>query len=102
MCISVLIVVQICAACYSDIERRYFTNVKVLPCGPVTLTRENTLAYVVPAYLNNEADILDETLDSYCSLEFDGRIHVIVVYNSKGDMGEAEAKIEAKIYIRGG
>lgn len=62
--------------------------------GPIS--RYATLAYVVPAYLNNEADILDETLSSYCSLEFEGRIHVIVVYNSKGDISKAEAKLENK------
>ncbi|CAN0197259.1 unnamed protein product, partial [Scytosiphon promiscuus] len=58
--------------------------------------RHATLAYIVPAYLNNEADILDETLSSYCSLEFEGRIHVIVVYNSRGGIGEAETKLETK------
>ncbi|CAM9260514.1 unnamed protein product [Scytosiphon promiscuus] len=58
--------------------------------------RYANLVYIVPAYLNNEADILDDTISSYCNLTFNGRIHVMLVYNCKGDMSEAELALKTK------
>ena len=48
------------------------------------------ITYILPAYLNNEAVVLDETLKSYCEMVYNGNIRVMVVYNSKGDMRESE------------
>ena len=42
------------------------------------------VAYIVAAYLNNEADILDDTLQAYLQLDYRGSIQVLVVYNVRG------------------
>jgi hypothetical protein len=49
--------------------------------------------YIIPAYLNNEAPILDETLKSYQELRYPGRLHVIIVYNAKGNLAQEEATL---------
>ena len=49
--------------------------------------------YIIPAYLNNEASILDETIASYQSLRYPGCLHVVIVYNAKGDLAQEEAAL---------
>ena len=49
-----------------------------------------SLTYLIPAFLDNEVDILDDTLMSYSRLKYSGDIHVIVVYNTRKDMKESE------------
>lgn len=60
----------------------------VSPVGPYV--RAAKIAYLIPAYLNNEACILNDTISSYCNIEYHGDILVLVVFNSRGDMSEAE------------
>lgn len=54
------------------------------------------LAYIVPVYLNNEADILDDTLGAYCAVKYGGSVLVLVVFNSTGDMDETERALVMK------
>ncbi|CAN0172710.1 unnamed protein product, partial [Ectocarpus sp. 4 AP-2014] len=54
------------------------------------------IAYLVPAYLNNEADILDDTLQSYCDLNYRGEATVLVVFNTKGETLGMESVLMAK------
>ena len=46
--------------------------------------------------MDNEAVVLEETIQSYLDMEYNGHIHIMVVYNSKKDMREAEEKIHNK------
>ena len=55
-----------------------------------TSEESTKLAYLIPVYLNNEADILDDTLGSYCDVKYHGSVLVLVVFNSTGDMDETE------------
>eukprot|EP00752_Nemacystus_decipiens_P012694 g11246.t1 len=54
------------------------------------------LAYLIPVYLNNEANILDDTLASYCDVKYRGSVLVLVVFNSTGDLGETEGALIEK------
>lgn len=54
------------------------------------------ITFIVPAYFDNEAVVLDETLTSYCNLKYNGQIQVMVVYNSKSDMSKEEAEFDRK------
>ena len=57
-----------------------------------TSTAWPALAYIVPAYLNNEANILDATLEAYSQLNYRSSITVLLVYNCKGDLSEVSVK----------
>lgn len=64
--------------------------------GPAP-ARDPSIAYIIPAYLNNEADILDDTISAYCNMQYKGDILVLVVFNSKGDkMSETESALFAR------
>ena len=54
------------------------------------------ITYIIPAYMDNEAVVLEETIQSYLDMEYNGHIHIMVVYNSRKDMREAEQKIHNK------
>jgi hypothetical protein len=49
--------------------------------------------YIIPAYLNNEAPILDQTLETYQQLRYPGQLHVIIVYNARGELPQEEAAL---------
>lgn len=51
------------------------------------------VCYIIPAYLNNEAGILDETMEQYLQLEYAGVINVMIVYNTRGPLPDEEAKL---------
>lgn len=51
------------------------------------------VCYIIPAYLNNEAGILDETMEQYLQLEYAGVINVMIVFNTRGPMPDEEAKL---------
>lgn len=51
-----------------------------------------TFGYVIPAFLDNEAPILDETLEQYTRLDYPGKVIVQVVYNTKRPM-ELQEKV---------
>eukprot|EP00892_Ulva_mutabilis_P007702 jgi/Ulvmu1/5303/UM022_0097.1 len=51
------------------------------------------VCYIIPAYLNNEAGILDETMEQFLQLEYAGVINVMIVYNTRGPMPDEEAKL---------
>lgn len=51
------------------------------------------VCYIIPAYLNNEAGILDETMEQYLQLEYAGIINVMIVYNTRGPLPDEEAKL---------
>lgn len=53
-------------------------------------TTYHPMTYIIPAFLDNEVDILDDTLLSYSRLEYVGEVRVILVYNTKKDMTESE------------
>ena len=57
---------------------------------------DKSLVFIIAAYMNNEWDILDETLEAYTKLEYSGNITVMVVYNSKGDISDKEEIVEKK------
>lgn len=61
-----------------------------------TSEESTKLAYLIPAYLNNEADILDDTLASYGDVKYRGGVLVLVVFNSTGDMEETERALIEK------
>ena len=73
-----------------------FNDARRVTPYPRPFLRRPKIAYLVPAYLNNEAEILDDTLQSYCDLEYRGEALVVVVFNSKGDMLDVEAELMAK------
>ena len=54
------------------------------------------ITYILPAYMDNEATVLEGTIRSYLDMEYNGHIHIMVVYNSKNDMRKAEEKIHKK------
>jgi len=54
------------------------------------------ITYILPAYMDNEATVLEGTIRSYLDMEYNGHIHIMVVYNSKKDMRKAEEKIHKK------
>lgn len=54
------------------------------------------ITYIIPAYLDNEAALLGQTLESYCEMKINGDLHVMVVYNSKRDMSDAEFFLDSK------
>lgn len=54
----------------------------------------SSLAYIIPAYMNNEWCVLDDSLSAYARIQYSGSITVLVVYNSKGDMSKKEREIE--------
>jgi len=68
----------------------------LLPSGSPPDEGSIKIAYLIPAYLNNEADILDDTIRSYCDMEFRGEMLVMIVFNSEGDTVEAEAELVNK------
>lgn len=74
------VTIESIAACLARLKR--------LPCA---YQHSSPVAYIVAAYLNNEADILDETLQAYLQLEYRGSIQVLVVYNVKGSSIAQEA-----------
>ena len=59
----------------------------------ITLDCWPELAYIVPAYLNNEAVVLDDTLEAYLNLDYPGSLTVLLVYNCKGDIHEVRLAI---------
>lgn len=61
-----------------------------------TSEESTKLACLIPAYLNNKVGILDDTLASYCDVKYRGSVVVLVVFNSKGDMGETERALMEK------
>jgi hypothetical protein len=54
------------------------------------------VTYIIPAYLNNEAPILDETCENYIGLEYAGVINVMIVYNTRNPMPDEEASLMDK------
>ena len=62
---------------------------------PKTYSPKN-ITYIIAAYLDNEAVLLEQTLESYCEMRFNGLLHVMVVYNCKRDMSDAEVFLDSK------
>ena len=54
-----------------------------LGCNTHVKHEITSIAYIIPAYLDNEAVVLDDTINAFCNLKFNGIIDVMVVYNSK-------------------
>lgn len=67
---------------------KHYGNVPV-HCDRV-FAGDKSLTYIIPAFLDNEVDILDETLASYTKLVCDENIHVVLVFNTRKDMKEEE------------
>ena len=70
-----------------------YLDSKKVPSDPCPA---KTITYIIPAYMDNESVVLDETLKSYCELKFNGTIHVMVIYNSKRDMSKVEEEMDSK------
>ena len=83
--VSIWFGVETFAAMYLDSKK-----VSGDKCEPMNIT------YILPAYMDNEAAVLEETLKSYCNMVFNGNIRVLVVYNSKRDMSEIENKFDSE------
>ena len=64
--------------------------------GPPVAALPPKIAYLIPAYLNNEADILDGTISDYCNLAYAGEVLVLVVFNSNGDISATESTLVSK------
>lgn len=58
------------------------------------------VTYIVPAYLDNEAPILDDTLAAYKRLEYAGPLTVMIVYNTRKAMPAEEAELRSKWHNR--
>ena len=54
------------------------------------------VTYIIAAFLNNEAPILDDTLAAYQRLRYPGTLNVMVVYNAKGDQQREERALVRK------
>ena len=61
---------------------------RLWPVKPFGIKAWPEVAYIVPAYLNNEASVLDDTLEAYLKLDYQGSTTVLLVYNCKGDLHE--------------
>ena len=57
----------------------------------IPVVKQKSIVYIIPAYLNNEKTVLDETLEEYCKLEYNEKIDVMVIYNCKGEMATDES-----------
>ena len=58
------------------------------------------MTVIIPAYLNNEIGILDETLTAHAACEYRGPMTVMLMYNKKPGSGpkfrEAERELAAR------
>ena len=61
---------------------------RLWPVKQYTVKAWPTVVYIVPAYLNIEASVLDDTLEAYLKLTYQGSVTVLLVYNCKGDLHE--------------
>jgi hypothetical protein len=58
------------------------------------------IVYIIPAYLDNEAAILDDTLSAYKELRYQGSLTVMIVYNTRRNMAVEEAELTARWHNR--
>ena len=86
--LAVLAFISVCSWVTLESVSACFARLKP---HPVQHQHYLPVAYIVAAYLNNEADILDDTLEAYLQLEYRGSIQVLVVYNVKGTSIPQEA-----------
>jgi hypothetical protein len=59
-----------------------------------------SIVYVIPAYLDNEAPILSETVMAYEKLKYKGSLLVMIVYNTRKDMRAEERALQARWHER--
>jgi hypothetical protein len=59
-----------------------------------------SIVYVIPAYLDNEAPILSETIMAYSKLKYQGSLQVMIVYNTRKDMQAEESALKARWHER--
>jgi hypothetical protein len=52
------------------------------------------VTYILPAYLNNEAAILDDTMQSYLRLRCPAPLNIMIVYNAKRRLPREERALK--------
>ena len=63
-------------------------------------TRAPQVTVIIPAYLNNEIGILDETLTAHAACEYRGPMTVMLMYNKKPGSGRKFRELERELVNR--